>query len=297
MNRTKEATKTDVGSMPAGIIDDDFPGDRILAKRDEFDAGDAMVGQESVRAEDLGQAFLYVLQAQSKTCNEGQPEFVPGARPGMLLNNASRKLYDGKAGIDLVAAYFRKVFNEWIPVDDGGGFVGTWDPDEQLIIDLRNAQGQFNTLKVQGGTERFGAGRDTEIVETNEMYAIVGSPGFGLDRAERVIIPFTSIKQKAFKRGWLSTWQNIRYNNNKIGIHWCRWRMTTVFETKWKPNGAWNVAITLAGGQDDPVKSFMRASDPVRMEALEFAKAASAGAVRADYAVAERTIDEEEIPL
>jgi hypothetical protein len=284
-------------SYPAGEMD--FPGDRPLPPKviDDFDAGDASMGHENARAEDLATPFLYVLQQQSKACVRGGPQYVEGAQAGSLLNTSTRRVYDGERGIHMVAAYFRKVYIEWVPLDDGGGLVGTHEPEDPFIIDLRREQGQFTKLEVPGGSERYTPGKNTEIVETNEIYAIIGEPGFDIDHAERVIIPFTSIKQRAFKREWYTVWQNTLYKGGPVGIHWPRWLLTTAFETQWKPNGAWNLHIQYAQGNSEPVKSFMRKDDPVRKAAVDFANAVRSGEARADYSKAEQATDAEEMPL
>lgn len=267
------------------------PAHTQLTTYDDFDPTEAGAGMEAVRQEDRVTPFLYVLASNSKACTRGAAEYVPGAAAGMFYNNSSKRLYDGEKGIDLVVCHYRKIYIEWVPIDDGGGLVGIWEPDDPIIKKLRSEQGQFTALKVPNGTERYGAEQDTEIVETNEHYALIGEPGFTVENCERVIVPYSSIKLGPFKKEWVNTHESIVLNGRDgpmmPAVYWPRWRVNTVFQQKWKPNGAFNVRFGLVNGNVDKLASLMKANDPVRKMAREFREQVLLGEVKADYSKAQ----------
>ena len=62
---------------------------------------------------------------------EGDAKFIAEARPGMLINTVTNKLYDGKTGVLFVPAAYRRVFLQWGPRQgEGGGFKGEHSADE-----------------------------------------------------------------------------------------------------------------------------------------------------------------------
>src|SRR4051812_36961564 len=92
---------------------------------------DAGRGAEDIGREDTSLAFLRILQSNSPEVMEGDPRQVDGARPGMFFNTLIRESWegrpkDGEGGITAIMCYFRKVYNNWVPRTEGGGFRGTF---------------------------------------------------------------------------------------------------------------------------------------------------------------------------
>lgn len=96
-------------------------------------AADAGAGLEQIGASDLQIPFLVILQKNSPQVDETSAGFIPGAKAGMIYNNVSGQLFDGKQGIIVVPAGYTKMFVEWIPRDDGGGFVGQHMPGSEAV--------------------------------------------------------------------------------------------------------------------------------------------------------------------
>ena len=44
---------------------------------------------------------------------EGGGEYIQGAKPGMIINSVSKKLYDGRKGINVLRCYYKREFVEW----------------------------------------------------------------------------------------------------------------------------------------------------------------------------------------
>lgn len=84
-------------------------------------AGD---GQDRISYADKPKAFVRILAQLSPACTEGSDGYVEGAKPGMLLNYATGKLY-GKS-IKVVPLYHDVIWTEWKP--DRGGYVASHKP-------------------------------------------------------------------------------------------------------------------------------------------------------------------------
>jgi hypothetical protein len=76
--------------------------------------------------------FLTVLDPKSPAVLEQSEKYVDGARPGMVLNTVTNKVFDTRRfpgrkddpkGIRVVFAAFDEKLVEWIDRDEGGGFV------------------------------------------------------------------------------------------------------------------------------------------------------------------------------
>ena len=73
---------------------------------------------------------LKMLQPLNPEVQEGTPQYVPGAKAGMLYNTSSGKLTAGQPGmIVCVIGHTRQVI-EWIPREAGGGMVRNWGLDD-----------------------------------------------------------------------------------------------------------------------------------------------------------------------
>ncbi len=244
-----------------------------LPAASDFD-DEAPVGLENARQEELKPSFLYLLATNSKVVNRGAAEYINGAQPGMFYSSGSGRVYEK---VEFVPVHRRMTFLEWVPIDDGGGFRGEHDPDSDFVKRLRTPENRFSKIDTGNGTE---------LVQTFELYALIGEPGFDLGSAELVNIPFTSIKIRHYS-AWFDTARKLRYLNSQqqwvtppIFAH--RWLLTSEFEPKWKPNGAWNCRIALAAPTKE--QAFLRAADPLRQEALKLYNMIEAGAVKSDYA-------------
>lgn len=254
-------------------------GSTLLVEYNEMDDMTG-AGLEAPRPEEIRPAFLYLLQSQSKPAVRGSAEYVEGAAAGMFYSSGTRRLFDGDKGVEFIPVFREMRYVEWTPFDEGGGYHGDFGPDDAEIARWRTAANRFQALKTDRGTE---------LVQTFTIYGLIGEPGFDASMAEAVAIPFTSIKIKHYNQ-WYDRARNIRYpdSNGRLvvpDIFHHRWLLTAAFEPKWKPSGAWNVRIALAGGTN-PKDSFISKRDPIYQVVKETHEAIKGG-VRADYAAAE----------
>lgn len=130
------ATKNAIEKAPAPETALTAPeaGAIVAAGAVNFEA-DAGRGMEGATAESFAIPFLSVLQKGSPQVDEASGAALPNARQGMLYENVTGRLFDGKAGVRIVPCAYRSVFLRWAPRGMGGGFKGEFAPD--LVSDLR----------------------------------------------------------------------------------------------------------------------------------------------------------------
>lgn len=209
-----------------------------------YDAEDEGAGLENVTQEELAVPFVVILQKGSPQCEEGNPRAIPGAKPGMLMNTVSQKLYDGKEGIRFIPVHRDRNYIEWIPRDDGGGFVGVYRPESKEVKDAIKAAGRrFGKLKV---------GDNNDLVETCSLFGLLLAPDGSF---ERVIIAFSSTQIAIYKR-IVTNAQSVQLAGEDgrtvvppLFAH--IWRLTTEFFTKknytwYKWNDNWDGADAAA---------------------------------------------------
>lgn len=128
MASTKEdkTASTALASVATGGL----PADML----DEL-AADAGAGT-SQSADDNIVPFIVLLQDMSPEVKKRDPEYVEGAEVGMLMNKATKQLYAADAaqaeatGFPLLVfqhCAFDRAIIEWVPRNDGGGFVARHD--------------------------------------------------------------------------------------------------------------------------------------------------------------------------
>lgn len=97
-------------------------------------SGDAGAGMEGASQESFAIPFLSVLQKSSPQVDEASGVALEGAKQGMFFENVTGRMLDGKAGITVIPAAYRRVFLRWAPREGGGGFKGEILPDEVAIL-------------------------------------------------------------------------------------------------------------------------------------------------------------------
>lgn len=124
--------------------------------------------------------FLKVLEK-----NSPEIETVEGAKPGMIIDTATSRLYDS---IRFVPATREHVFVEWVPIDAGGGLVASYPADSAIA---KWAQGQRGKISLKNGHD---------LVETFYLFGIL-LPEEDDDETEAkpVVIAFTSTRIKTYK--------------------------------------------------------------------------------------------------
>jgi hypothetical protein len=123
------ATKEAVKKQEVAVQEEDtslIPADMM-----EELVADAGAGV-STAADDNIVPFIVLLQDMSPEIKKRDPNYVEGAEPGMYMDRATHKLWSGdeamaeRTGFPILQfqhCYFDRAVVEWVPRNDGGGFV------------------------------------------------------------------------------------------------------------------------------------------------------------------------------
>ena len=103
------------GKAPKAKVDDELDAEALEQMR-----ADAGAGLEDIAPGDLGLPIWRMIQSGSKEAKRGNEMEIPGAREGMWFDTVSRELYDE---VIVVPCKVVTHYVEWIPIDQGGGFV------------------------------------------------------------------------------------------------------------------------------------------------------------------------------
>ena len=119
---------------------------------------DAGQGFENQTSADIAIPFISILQAMSKPVQNE----VEGAKAGKLYNSVTGEIYDE---ILFVPATTQHTYKEWVPIDDGGGFVGTHQLNSDLVREtLASAETMFQAHKLSNGHE---------LIEAFDMFGVM----------------------------------------------------------------------------------------------------------------------------
>ncbi len=208
---------------------------------------DAGQGTE-YKASELAIPFLSVLQGLSPEVNEANPKYIEGAKPGMLFNTVTREVFDirclpGKpdpAGLPVVyGTKCTKRFVEWIPRDNGGGFVAQHAENSEVHQSARPDPVKATKLKLANGND---------LVETDYHYPIVCSdPQF----PSWAVIGQTStqLKSSRITNSFIQSYVH-KERNFKPAIFAMVFRLFTVLKTK-AENSWWVLEPRFVGLVDE----------------------------------------------
>ena len=157
---------------------------------------DAHKGMEQMKADDFALPFIRILGDLSPQVKKSKAEYIEGAKPGMLFNTVTKKLYDGEKGIKVVPCYYKREYIEWADRGEGSGApVATHPTDTHLLSEV-----QRDTM----GKDRLPNGNYLE--NTASYYVmIIGDDG----SAETALITLKSTGLK-ISRQWNSMVSSIK---------------------------------------------------------------------------------------
>jgi len=141
---------------------------------------DAGAGTEDFSRDDIALPFLNLLQALSPQVQRNGPDQVEGAEPGDFYNTVTGQIFKGDDGVRVIYVAYQKVYVEWVPRDQGGGFVAQYT-DQQTALEQ--------------------ADPENDLVDTALHFIMIENPDMGF--FEQAILPMTSTKLKT-SRKWNS---------------------------------------------------------------------------------------------
>jgi hypothetical protein len=239
-----------------------------------YTVGDVGTGFEDFTQDDLAVPFVVILQKGNPQVEEENPKFIPGAKPGMLMNNVTNRLYDGKeTGIVVIPVHRVRQFLEWIPKDDGGGLVNVFEPDAPEV----------KAVLAEAGRKKYGKlsiGDGNDLVETFNVFALQVLPN-GL--TERIVLAFASSQIGGYKK-WMTSAQSIqiiedgRPKTPPLFSH--KYRLKTFYHQK-KENSWFKWTPSFDGGSAETAR--LADGDPIFEQAKEFRALLMAGHAEASY--------------
>jgi hypothetical protein len=148
--------------------------------------------------------FLSVLQKGSPQVNDKKSGYIPGAKPGMLFNSATQRIYEAEPdgiGPTALQGFMEVIEVEWIPRAQGGGFVARHPLDTPLlnqITEMANPQSPDSNRKLRMLPNGH------QLVTTAYHYLIL------TETLEPVVVALTSTGMQTHRR-W-----NTMYRNKKV---------------------------------------------------------------------------------
>ena len=105
--------------------------------------------------------FLRLVQAMSPQLKKTDPKFISVCSQGDMFNTVTGQFWDGEEGVTVIPCFQETKYLEFIPRDQGGGFVGEIAPDNPAI----------KQAKREGNKEILSNGN--ELVKSDQQYCIV----------------------------------------------------------------------------------------------------------------------------
>ena len=111
--------------------------------------GDSEKYRENLDRSDMSVPFLNILQGQSPQCNKRHDRYIEGAEASDIFDTVNQKVWKTRDADDnsiftlkVLPVFYKRSYVEWIPRNDGGGFVTEWSvADANRAITQRNSDG------------------------------------------------------------------------------------------------------------------------------------------------------------
>lgn len=166
----------------------------------EFDwMEDAGSGMEGTDRDSFAIPFLKILQKSSPQVEEGDAAYIDGAKPGMLFNTVTQKLYKPREEtIHFIPAAYQRRFIRWAPRGDDAGFRGELTPEEVAAMRERGeAVDHEGKLLVVGPGGELDEKRCDRLVDTRSHFGLVATED---GTVEQVVFPLSSTQIKKSKQ-------------------------------------------------------------------------------------------------
>jgi hypothetical protein len=231
---TKESTEV-------AVLSDDSKLLQTLGLDEAQLLEDLESSQSDFGATDITIPFLRVLQQLSPQVTKGKTEYIPEASAGMLINTASKEVFDGEKGIIIIPCKYQSRYIEWRPRSKGGGLVRDFGSDASAALSHVAMTGEKGQQLTAEGNE---------IVRSYQYWAIIVDEETG--RFEQVVLSLASTQAKKSKdwnyviSGRTHTLESGKTVNLAKWPHWFSYRLSTAMESN--DMGSWyGVKIQPAG--------------------------------------------------
>ena len=236
-----------------------------------YDYGqNAGAGWDNTSQDDFSIPFLNQLQALSPEVQQGEDTAIEGAQVGMFVNSVTRTLY---SEVIFVPVQTEHVYVEWVPQDQGGGFVGVHQLDSEVVAAARAAATDRRLTTPAGN----------ELQETFYVYAMI-LPEVGADDVdEMVVMSFSRTKIRRYKA--IMTRLRTLKGSANIPLFAHQIRMTATSEKSPAGQSYKNVELNPAV-DGDVAASLLPPDSPLLEAASGFLESISSGERKADHGTA-----------
>jgi hypothetical protein len=198
--KAKATGKKTAASGTKIVKKEEPPKSQLAVSR--YEEEDVGAGFEDMTSDDMVIPFLIILQKGSPQVDEDAPEYIDGAKAGMLMNSATGEMFVGDEGVLFLPIHREHKFMEWIPRDSGGGLVGRHDPTDPMIIEAKRG-GAFGKLESPDGND---------LVETFYVYGLLVDEDAGMHNP--ALLAFSSTQIKHYKK-WMTQLRSIQLRSER----------------------------------------------------------------------------------
>ena len=220
------------------------------------------LGFEETTSEDMAIPFLRILAQLSPQVNKRDGAYVEGAEAGMLFNTVANSVYDGEKGVTVIPCYYNRRYVEWAPREKGGGYFGSYSPDDNIVD---------STTKNELGQDILPNGN---ILTNTAQFFVILMDG---DGPQRCLITMSSSQLKKARK-WVTQMQSLTAQGKNgpytLPMMSHKYQMTTVAESNDKGNWfGWDI------NKVGPINLGDDADKNIFEMAVAFAKSVKAGEV------------------
>jgi hypothetical protein len=211
----------------------------------------------STSADDNIVPFIVLLQDMSPEIKKRDPNYVDGAEPGMYMDRATKKLWAGDAAmaertgkpqLEFQHCYFNREIVEWVPRNDGGGFVAR-HPLQGTVEDTMKRIGGRQITDPQDPGKKIWKTADGlhDLIDTRYHFGNV----VGENTVKPAVLAFSSTGHTA-SRQWMTTMNDFKMTNPANGQLFtpAAWTRKYIVGSKPRENnkGSFFVATVADGG-------------------------------------------------
>ena len=207
----------------------------------------AMAGQGAeFDSDEMQMPFIRIAQAMSPEIKKSDAKYIKDCGQGDIFNNLTKEFWD--KGVEIIPCYVQTKYTEWVPIDEGGGFVREI-PATDPVLAQTTREGATETLP-----------NKNEVVKSDNYVVLVKSDDGNWSPA---ILDMKSTALKISRR-WKTqiNLQTITHPKSKkiakAPIFANIWKMNTVEETNKNNQTYFNYSVSKVGFVSD-VQTFAAA--------------------------------------
>jgi hypothetical protein len=208
-------------------------------------AADSGAGFEEVTSSDLQIPFLRIIQALSPQLKKNDPAYIEGAGQGDIFNTVTSKIWDADKGVSVLPVFFQMKFLEFVPRNQGGGFLGELTVGSQSVHTAVRDKDSGMELLTNGN----------ELVRSAQHYIKIVHEDGSLENAI-VDMKKTQLKKS---RLWLSMMMMQKHNGKTLPSFANTYRLKSVEDGNDKGSwGSWSISL---GGPISSLEAYNEAKE------------------------------------